>query len=514
MSSQRVRIGYACLPRFRASCLIPRKRWGFPLSGRSRARLRPRGRAGRIRHVLFVLSAVLPLAVPAHAQDSATESRETDVRQDIETRRDVERTQEEALDIEALVGGSPVTFQQVLKDPDNIELNVRYALTQIQQGNVRGAGATLERVLLIRPDLAAVRVLFAIVLFRLDNLDEAERELKALSELDLAPDLRQQIDRYLDQIAARRKRTQWVLSVNFSLQYDWNRNAAPASEARLAADLPTIVTGGSGRQDDISYNGLTQLTFEHDLGAQAQHKMIGGLVFYQGEQVQQDDLDLQAITADWGYELDFAPASVTPRLLYENIKLARSKYLDAHGIKVDADYDLSNTWTLFGTAQAKHQSYRSIESSASANLRSGREYKLVFGTSHILTPRQRLRFSFEDTRNVAARSFNSYDRNRIVATHTLLFGGGDFLLSSLAATYDRYDHGDPAVSAQTRHDWVGRARVTYGIPWNTLFTDAPEFWKDFTLTVSGEMFRQISSITNYTYNNYRFSAGISRRWEF
>lgn len=488
--------------------------WGVPLFGLSSARPHQLAGAGRICLFVFVFFATALLAASALAQDSATESRETDLREDIETRRDIDRTSGDTLDIEALAGGAPVTYQQVLQDPDNIELNVRYAFTQIQQGNVRGAGATLERVLLIRPDLAAVRVLFAIVLFRLDNLDEAERELNALSELDLAADLRLQIDRYLDEIAKRRKRTRWVLSVNFASQYDWNRNAAPASEIQLASDLPTVAVGSSGRQDDISHNGLAQLTFEHDLGLQAQHKMVGGLVYYEGEQTQQDQLDLRAITADWGYELDFAPASVTPRLLYENIKLARQKYLDAFGFKVDGDYDISNTWTVFGTAQIKQQSYRGISSSASANLRSGREYKLIAGMSQILTPRQRLRVSMEGARNSAGRSFNTYDRNRMTATHTLLFGGGDFLLTSVSATYDRYHGNDPAVSAQRRHDWAGRARVTYGIPWSGVFPGSPEFWNDFTLTVGAEAFRQVSSITNYTYNNYRFTAGISRRWEF
>ena len=44
---------------------------------------------------------------------------------------------------------------------------------QIRRGDVRGAGATLERILLMRPDLPRIRLLYAIVLYRLDNLDEA-----------------------------------------------------------------------------------------------------------------------------------------------------------------------------------------------------------------------------------------------------------------------------------------------------------------------------------------------------
>lgn len=225
-----------------------------------------RARCG-IRYGLVIAGAIV-IAGPAHAQQSDTESRETDVRESIESQREVERTAQDALDLEAFSKGPPVTFQQVLEDPDNIELNVRYALTQIRDGNVRGAGATLERVLLIRPDLAVVRVLFAIVLFRLDNLDEAERELVSLLELDLEPKLRRQIDQYLDQIASRRKKTIFTFAMNFATQYDWNRNASPKSEIRLAADLPTRTTGDSSRQDDLALNGLAQLSFEHDLGLQ------------------------------------------------------------------------------------------------------------------------------------------------------------------------------------------------------------------------------------------------------
>ena len=454
------------------------------------------------------------IAVPAHAQQSGAESRESDVRESIETRRDVDRTAQDALDLEAFSKGPPVTFQQVLEDPDNIELNVRYALTQIREGNVRGAGATLERILLIRPDLAVVRVLFAIVLFRLDNLDEAERELLALQELDLEPELRRQTEQYLDQIASRRKKTIFTFAVNFATQYDWNRNASPKSELRLAADLPTRTTGSSSRQDDLALNGLAQLSFEHDLGLQKQHKMLGGLVFYQGEQIQQDDLDLRAITADFGYELDFAPSTITPRLLYERIDLSQEKYLTAIGATVDWVYALSNTWSVFAAGTMKYQSYNNITSSLTATQRSGREYEAKLGTSQILTPRQRVRVTFTQTRNIAARSFNSYEQSEVGVTHTLLFGDGDFLLSSLTVNYDQYDDRDPSISARNRHDWGGRARMTYGIPWGSVFTNAGEFWQPFTFTFGGEAYRQVSSITNYTYNNYRLSIGLNRRWTF
>ena len=72
--------------------------------------------------------------------------------------------------------------------------------------------------------------------------------------------------------------------------------------------------------------------------------MLGGVVYYQGEQTQQDDLDLQAVSSDFGFELDYAPDTITPRLIYENILLSREKYFDAFGASVDWNRDLSNAW--------------------------------------------------------------------------------------------------------------------------------------------------------------------------
>ena len=257
-----------------------------------------------------------------------------------------------------------------------------------------------------------------------------------------------------------------------------------------------------------------QFAFNHDVGAQKRHMMLGGVVYYQGEQTQQDDLDLQAVSSDFGFELDYAPDTITPRLIYENILLSREKYFDAFGASVDWNRDLSNAWAIFGSARVKYQTYQNITSSTTATQRSGRNVQLKFGTSQVLDPTQRIRVSLERTRNSAARRFYSYNRTELAATHTLLFGSGDFLLSSLALTHDAYDGNDPTISPQTRRDEAGRFRLTYGVPFEAFSDEVPDLFKGLTLTVSGEAYRQISNITNYTYNNYRLSFGVNRRWEF
>ena len=54
-------------------------------------------------------------------------------------------------------------------------------------------------------------------------------------------------------------------------------------------------------------NGLAQFAFNHDVGAQKRHMMLGGVVYYQGEQTQQDDLDLQAVSSDFWLRTGLRP---------------------------------------------------------------------------------------------------------------------------------------------------------------------------------------------------------------
>jgi tetratricopeptide (TPR) repeat protein len=123
----------------------------------------------------------------------------------------------QALDILELDSGPPVTYADVLRNPDDIQLNLRFARAQVNEGNVRGAATTLERILLIDPNLAQVRLFYAVILYRLENLDEAEKELRTVAALDIPADVRAEVDRYLDRIALARRLTRFTASLSLGL---------------------------------------------------------------------------------------------------------------------------------------------------------------------------------------------------------------------------------------------------------------------------------------------------------
>ncbi|MEQ9199787.1 MAG: tetratricopeptide repeat protein, partial [Rhodospirillales bacterium] len=168
--------------------------------------------------VLFALQ--LSSVTPSFAQ--TVDNRTIPGQDDEEERRRREKAAEDARNLPV---DDDVTFQDILKDPDNLELNLRYAKAQIARGELKGASATLERILLIDPDQPQIRLYYAIVLYRLDNTDEAERELRALQELQLPPDVAAEVDGFLSEIALRRQRLRFVVGLTFGGYFDDNKTA-------------------------------------------------------------------------------------------------------------------------------------------------------------------------------------------------------------------------------------------------------------------------------------------------
>lgn len=84
--------------------------------------------------------------------------------------------------------GPTISEQQVYDNPDDHELNLRYAQQQIQMGEMLNAGSALERMLYENPNWHSARLLYSAVLYRLDDRKAALRELTLLDGRELNAD--------------------------------------------------------------------------------------------------------------------------------------------------------------------------------------------------------------------------------------------------------------------------------------------------------------------------------------
>jgi Flp pilus assembly protein TadD len=148
----------------------------------------------------------------------------------------------------------------VLENPDDIMLSYRFALKQIEDGDLLGASATLDRLTLLAPQEPNIRALRAIVLYRLGNLREAKDEFEDLLKLDIDPQLRTNIERYADAIDRQSQDTRVNLLLSLGAQFDSNRaggNKVNRGPATVVGDFD--LNNAAPTEDDQSIQALARL---------------------------------------------------------------------------------------------------------------------------------------------------------------------------------------------------------------------------------------------------------------
>ena len=106
--------------------------------------------------------------------------------------------------VSAVVGLSAATvgvaaaqdFEAVLAAPDDIDLNLDFARRAADAGDFNGAAGALERVLIADPNRHGARLMYAAVLYRLDDLQGARDQLDLLEPVTLTPLQRAEATRY------------------------------------------------------------------------------------------------------------------------------------------------------------------------------------------------------------------------------------------------------------------------------------------------------------------------------
>ncbi len=435
------------------------------------------------------------------------------------------RAEAEAL---AALEGEDVTWADVLANPDDIETSYRWARKQVREGELRGAAATLERILLLKPDLAGVRLLYAIVLYRLDSLVEAERELDTLADGPLSETERAEVERYRKQVARSQRRTRVDTSLTFGANYETNRNSAPLSGSRLiqlgGARLELDLVSSSREQDDFAFYGLAQAGFEHDLGLHEGHVLLGSFSTYVSQQLDLGDFNTRAYALDLGGRYRTRVADVTPRVVGSVIQLSSETFLKTAGLDIAVDRSVSPRFSQRFGVRGEWQDYDAIRQSATSNEHTGVRAEARVGASFRPRPTHQLDGDFlylvKDARGSATPRTNdvfSYDGPELRLRHTWLLGSGRFLMTQVLAGRDSYWRADRRISTKRRRrDVRARANVVIGVPLESLmpWRRAAEIASGTVLTVGADYYRVESNLTNYTYDDTKVSLAISRQWSF
>lgn len=404
-----------------------------------------------------------------------------------------------------------VTFEDVLAQPDDLEINFAYARQQADAGKLEQAAGTLERLLLLRPDWDAARLFYASVLYRLDDLEGAKREYEILEGRDLTPEQAREVERYLHLATAGAKPTRISGSVSAGAAYDSNPAAIPATG--LAAPRRR------GERGDASAVAAGELRVEHELATGQ-----GDLLFVQadGWTKRQSEIGIADVAIgriEAGATLYGGDLSITPRGIYAATMLADESYLQEYGAGLAAGYVVSPSLTLLSDVIWLSQDFRDVSFSTVDGRRSGTMLSAGGGFSARLTQRDTLTLQAFHLDKEAEDPAFAYRGFEIRASNLLLLGQGQYIWSELRYWRNDYEAPDPRYDpGRAREDHRLLARLAYGVPLGTL-TDLfggtrSGSLDSVNLQVSGSYYRQDSNIRSLDLENWGMEFLVTKRFEF
>jgi tetratricopeptide (TPR) repeat protein len=416
---------------------------------------------------------------------------------------------------DALPDSGDVTYDQVLENPDDIMLSYRFALKQIEDGDLLGASATLDRLTLLAPQEPNIRALRAIVLYRLGNLREAKDEFEDLLKLDIDPQLRTNIERYADAIDRQSQDTRVNLLLSLGMQFDSNRAGGNKVDRVRTVVGNFELNNAAPTEDDQSIQALARLSVEHDLPGQDRHMVFGNVTLYDGDQIDLDDFDTQTVGAQAGIRLEIGELFVTPNVTYNHLWLGRDDYVDIFQAEARYDWRVNDPINLFGAFSGASYNYHATEDYLEANIQDGLDIGAKVGVDWYIGADNKLTFAYTHRRFDAEVDFESFDGDRLNIDHVWLIGHGIFLVTNASVEWDRYDALDPLFIGDDREDVIYRGRLTLGVPVATMIGEEQTgFLEGLLLTTYGEYYNQDSNNELYDFENIRAGAAISKRFQF
>ncbi len=379
-------------------------------------------------------------------------------------------------------------FQQMLDDPDNLDVAFEYAALSADDGDLEAAVATLERMLIFAPGLPRIQLELGVLYYRLAAYPTARAYFDAaLSAPDVPDEVREKVEVYLRAMEQAEQPNRFAGGVLTGIRYQTNANAGVDARNVLLNGLPFLLDGDSTKKED--FNAFLAGSFHYSLDLHNQgDRLLFDVLTYNAWYFDRTDLDTNLA------EVVAGPSFNMARFNLDNTYL--DLYGLANGVLIDEDVHFA---TLGGgarittrpfdrtafTGQAEYR-YRDFENSRERPTnddRTGDEIRGIAGVTHVLSANVVIQAALRVTREDAdAAYFDNWEYGG--------HGGATIFLPDLARdpvnpvavnlnagylTRD-YDDPDPIINARESQEddeyWVNASVIIPILDWLSLVPQA------------------------------------------
>ena len=400
-----------------------------------------------------------------------------------------------------------VTYMQILQNPNDLDLNLKYAQQQGKMGNFKQTISTLERLNMLYPDNTEIKLYLLSVLVQVDSPEKANT---IIAEMKLRRDLSPEDLETLQEIETELKDREpglWTFAADLSMGSVFSDNVNSVSKSRLKKDSDDTVAFNSPKHDRTLSGGIG-LSASRPVGEES--SILINLSHTSSEQYQETDDDYQSYGLTFALDTIFAGQSVSPYLM-----LSKSDY------QTDADsvsfmYGAGSFFTIgerntisYGYAFSDSKgNNNSSDTTADETNSIGHSYTLAhdFILTEIISTNISLGYSDSDAKVDAGNDYETYD----VGFGLNFAFPWAYIAVTNSLSFNDYKKADSSVdSTKLRSDVTNTFDIMFTKAIGDFFP-AIDPNRSFFINLSYEKVISEANIMNYDYISDSFSLSFAR----
>jgi len=381
-------------------------------------------------------------------------------------------------------------FEQILRNPGNLDLSFEYASLSAQAGDYEGAITAMERMLIFAPGLPRIQLELGVLYYRLGSFAIARNYLElAVSGANVPDVVRARVEAYLKRIKNAQKRHRFSGTVLGGIRYQSNANSGPSSATINLNGVGFTLNDDSVEQADVNVFVAGTLNYIYDLQRQGDLFEVDAL-FYSAKYFDVTNVDtlVGEVTFGPSFNLQRYDISNTQLGVYgigNVVGLGKNFYFGTLGIGTRLSRNMVTGGRLKAKAEFRQKWYNNTSTRSTATGRNG--YRLIGEVSYSKPVSAKLlaHTTVRAERENVKSGINDYFQlsGEIGATATMAspfskdktFNQVMYFDVTGGYSYTGYDEPDPSINANARQRKnILFARATLTIPIANNMTIVPQ----------------------------------------
>jgi len=205
-----------------------------------------------------------------------------------------------------------ITYMQILQNPNDLDLNLKYAQQQGKMGNFKQTISTLERLNMMYPDNVEIKLYLLSILVQIDSPEKANTIIEEMKlDRDLAPDDLETLIEFEEELKNREPGL-WTFAADISTGAVYGDNVNSVSKTRTKSSSDSIIGFNSAKHDRTLSGGLG-LSASRPLGEMS--GLLINLSHTTSEQYQETDDDFQSFGLTLAVDTVLGNQSLSPYVM-------------------------------------------------------------------------------------------------------------------------------------------------------------------------------------------------------